>query len=72
MTICVYDNPATMQRECWQDGRLQASYSHELFSLPKWPVPANQTHMGVNHLGDWKTGQMTGDPAAMKPPEQPK
>lgn len=68
MAICVYDNPATMMRECWQSGRLQAAYSFELYAMRPWPVPPEHYHLGANLLGDWKTGQMVGDAEAMKEP----
>ena len=65
MLVCVYDNPATMRRECWQDGVLQASYAAELYALrPRDHVP--NYHIGASLLGpDWKTGQMAGDARAM-------
>ena len=64
MTVCTYDNPATMARECWRDGELLCHYSAELFALQKWPVPASQFFFGAN-IGDWKTGQLVGDRAAI-------
>jgi hypothetical protein len=69
MAICIYDNPATMARECWQDGRLLCKYDALLFlrKLAPWetqPVPAEQFFFGAN-IGDWKTGQLVGDIAAM-------
>lgn len=64
MPVCTYDNPMTMMRECWQGGKLQAAYSAELYALKKWPIPAHLYHMGAN-IGDWKTGQIVGDKAAI-------
>lgn len=63
MTVCTYDNPATMRRECWQDGRLIHAYDSALYALMVWPVPARAYFFGAN-IGDWKAGQMVGDPSA--------
>jgi hypothetical protein len=67
MAVCTFDNPATMRRECWQDGRLLCSYAFELYVLKEWPVPGRLYFFGAN-IGDWKTGQLVGDSAAMEPP----
>lgn len=64
MAVCTYDNPATMQRECWMDGTLLCAYSATLYALKEWPVPERAYFFGAN-VGDWKTGRMVGDPAAM-------
>ena len=64
MVICVYDNPATMMRECWTNGELQAAYAAKLYAYHTWPVPAFAYHFGAN-IGDWKAGQLVGDIAAM-------
>jgi hypothetical protein len=64
MAICVYDNPATMARECWQDGHLLCAYSMQLFFL-KTPIPAKHYFFGAN-VGPWKTGQMHGEASAMQ------
>lgn len=65
MAVCTYDNPATMCRECWQDGKLAASYSTSLiFQKGAWPPPAFRFHMGAN-IGPWKEGQMIGNPDAI-------
>jgi hypothetical protein len=63
--VCTYDNPATMSRECWQDGKLICAYKMELFFLKVWPIPADKFFFGAN-IGDWKTGQMVGNPHAME------
>ena len=68
MATCTYDNPATMARECWQDGRLLYCYSAALFALPIWPVPAHLYFFGAN-VGDWNKGQLFGDGAAMRSPD---
>jgi hypothetical protein len=65
----VFDNPDTMSRECWQDGKLLCSYSANLLlrRLSKWetqPVPGEKLFFGAN-IGDWITGQLVGDPCAM-------
>lgn len=69
MAVCTYDNPATMARECWQDGKLVCSYSAEalLQKSPPWqkqPIPPDRFFFGAN-VGDWKTGQLVGDREAM-------
>lgn len=67
MIVCAYDNPDTMARECWQDGRLLCHYKAELFVLRDGGVqliPANLFFFGAN-VGPWKTGQLFGDPVVM-------
>jgi len=59
--VCTYDNPATMHRECWQDGRLLCSYSHRVIG----DVPADYYFFGAN-IGPWKTGQYVGDMQALQ------
>ena len=27
MSVCTYDNPATMRRECWENGKLVCAYT---------------------------------------------
>jgi hypothetical protein len=60
MNIATYDNPATMQRECWQDGKLLCAYSYRVIG----DVPAEYYFFGAN-IGDWKTGQLVGDKLAL-------
>lgn len=67
--VCTYDNPATMARECWQDGQLICHYTMEaLMRKPNnWerqPIPREYLFFGAN-IGDWATGQCVGDLAAM-------
>ncbi len=64
--ILTYDNPATMRRECWQDGKLLCAYSSILYFLKEWPVPASKYFFGAN-IGPWKEGQFIGDMEAMEP-----
>lgn len=65
MSTCIYDNPATMARECWQDGDLVCHYSFVLLSpFAKEPIPAEHFFFGAN-IGSWKLGQMVGDAEAM-------
>lgn len=73
MTVCTIDNPNTMARECWQDGRLLCSYSVLLFMRKSardprksaWDdLPAEQRFFGAN-VGPWKDGQIFGDAGAM-------
>lgn len=63
--MCTYDNPHTMQRECWQNGLLLYAYDHILFYLNKWPLNPEQYFFGAN-IGSWKSGQYTGTLDAME------
>ena len=65
MAVCTYDNPASSQRECWQDGDLVCAYSYRLF-LPfaAKPIPAAYLFFGAN-VGPWKEGKMRGDREAL-------
>lgn len=67
MAVCIYDNPRTMMRECWQDGVLQVAYAAELYVMREWLLHnyGYIYHFGANLMGDWKTGQMVGDARAM-------
>ena len=74
MTTCTIDNPATMARECWQDGKLVCSYPALLFmhkstrdpSKSAWDdLPAERRFFGAN-VGPWKDGQVLGDAEAME------
>ena len=70
MKTCVYDNPNTMARECWQDGKLFYSYSAELISQKgHWPPP-RKYFVKQSDIGNWKTGQIVGDILAMLPIEK--
>ena len=63
--ICTYDNPATMARECWQDGRLFYSYSCQLFPpYAKSRIPGALLFFGAN-IGEWEPGRMVGDAEAI-------
>lgn len=63
MKTCIYDNPATMQRECWEDGKLLCSYSAEVLTL-KWDKFTPVLFMGAN-VGDWQAGKTYGDVEAI-------
>lgn len=64
--ICTYDNPATMSRECWQDGKLLCHYQAHLFAIKPFPVPRELFFFGAD-IGPWEKGRMVGDKAAMLP-----
>ena len=68
--VCTYDNPSTMTRECWQDGKLLCSYSALLLEakpMPgQQPIPREYFFHGAN-IGPWKAGQHWGDIDAIKP-----
>lgn len=63
MKTCIYDNPDTMAREAWQDGKF---IGHTMAALlmskgfrghRDWPFYFN--------VGPWKSGQVIGDRAAL-------
>ena len=65
MSVCTYDNPATMSRECWQDGKLLCKYSAVAMEQKnQWPPPPEKFFFGAN-VGDWNAGQIIGDSAAI-------
>lgn len=68
MAVCTFDNPATMMRECWQDGRMICSYSADLLCLKDFKGDSLQFFFGAN-VGPWKTGQCFGDIDAMTTPD---
>lgn len=65
MKVCVYDNPATMCREGWKDGKLLAHITRDLMETkgfighPTIPFYLNQ--------GPWQEGRIIGDKDAMQP-----
>ena len=63
MSVCVYDNPDSCERECWQDGKLIRSYNMKLFFL-KDGIPPENLFFGAN-IGGWKDYQLVGDRKAM-------
>lgn len=63
--VCTYDNPVTMARECWQEGRLICSYAMQLLPpFAREPIPREYFFFGAN-IGPWKLGQMVGDAKAI-------
>lgn len=65
MAVCVYDNPAYMMRECWQDGCLLVAYSDSILpDVARYPIPALYYFLGAD-IGPWVSGQMVGDPSAI-------
>jgi hypothetical protein len=63
--VCVYDNPGTMRRECWRDGRLLCFYTAALIES-RQSIPPEFLFFGAN-IGRWREGQYRGDLDAMKP-----
>lgn len=59
MAFCVYDNPFTMARENWQNGRVLVSVSSTLID-----------QKGSNRY-PWEDGHVDGDVRAMKPVGSP-
>jgi len=66
MSILTYDNPSTMYRECWQNGKVIWACSFDLLLGSRLSIPPKHFFFGAN-IGPWKTGQMVGNPEAMKP-----
>lgn len=65
MSVCTYDNPATMARECWQNGKIICHYKATLLQpYAKEPIPAEYFFFGAN-IGPWKEGQIVGNNAAI-------
>ena len=65
MSVCTYDNPQTMQRECWADGRLLCAYDAGILEpVAKHLIPSQLFFFGAN-VGPWETGQLIGDPSAL-------
>ena len=65
MSTCTYDNPATMSRECWQDGRLICAYSFKILPpFAKYPIPGYLFFFGAN-VGPWEEERLIGDAEAM-------
>lgn len=60
MAVCVYDNPATMRRECWDDGVMIYAYSAELLM-----AKARPPIFFVANIGKWNEGQLVGEPMAL-------
>lgn len=67
MTVCTYDNPTNMTRECWRDGKLICAYNWQLLRpFTEQDVPAKYFFLGAN-VGPWNSGQLIGDEAALPP-----
>ena len=69
MAICVYDNPHSMARECWINGKLVCSYSMDIFFIkpPPWmaqPIPGEYLFFPAN-IGPWQKGRLVGEISAM-------
>ena len=70
MAICCYDNPKTMAREFWRDGRLIFSTPHRMCAEPTavgWQSLIGSQLPADVHLGHWQAGQLAGDKSAIKP-----
>lgn len=72
--VCTFDNPATMRRECWQDGQIVWSCDALALHLKPppgetQPIPRDRFFFGAN-IGPWKKGQKVGDPEAIDPREE--
>ena len=66
MAVCVYDNPISMARECWQDKKLLSMYPFStLLPFAVVPIPPVYFLFGAN-IGPWNPGQIIGDPEAIQ------
>lgn len=63
MSVCVFDNPATMAREAWQEGVLVGHTQAALLESATfrghrdWPF--------IFNVGRWEPGRVHGDAAAI-------
>jgi len=65
MKTCTYDNPATMARECWQDGELLYAYSYLILApYAREPIPRGYFFLGAA-VGPWNAGKLYGNADAM-------
>lgn len=61
MTVCTYDNSATMRRELYKDGEMIASYSFVLL----YSKDITSDDFSGKNLRPWKEGKLIGDREAM-------
>ncbi len=65
MSVCAYDNPITMNRECWQNGKMICHYSCNILRpYSDKPFPRDLFFFGAN-TGNWEPGKLIGDKNAM-------
>lgn len=69
MITAVFDNPATMCREAWKDGRLVAFISARLM-FDRDFFGDSTMHMALN-CGKWEEGKVRGDVEAIAENERP-
>ena len=67
MSFCVYDNPQTMMREAWQNGKCLEAISWLVIELIV-EYPSNKFPFYFNH-GPFKKGQVWGDEKRLSEPE---
>ena len=64
--VCaVYDNPATMLREAWQDGRVVAHISATLMATKGFNGHPNM-HFALNCGREFEPGKIRGNAAAIR------
>lgn len=63
MAVCSYDNPDTMRREAWKDGKLIMSMDASLFFLKESQKLIVPFQLGGHK---WSAGRIWGDPAALE------
>lgn len=69
---CVYDNPATWQREFWQDGKIICIYAFKILPpfVRKEASPLAGRYFG-SRFGPVISGQIVGDATAMTKENRP-
>lgn len=68
--VCVYDNPRTMCREAWQDGKVVAHISAGLLMLDGFQGD-RRMFFGLNAGEHFVTGCVYGDPEAIAIEQRP-
>lgn len=66
MTVCTYDNPETMLREAWQDGKLIAHISAKQMMTKNFNGHQG-IFFGLNVGRDFVSGRVVGDVNALPP-----
>jgi len=57
---CTYDNPVTLQRECYHNGKLIYAYAAKCLPPYTKTLPGELFFFGSN-VEDWVPGQIIGD-----------
>lgn len=65
MKVAVFDNPATMARECWQDGKVIAHLTADVMDA-KGFRGHESIFFGLDLGRPWETGKVVGNAEAIK------